>query len=114
MRPKSREETPKEGSDSGVGVGGATAYPYLIRSRSAPQLHVGNRPVSKGVTELYQDLWRSPLKSTTSALGPGRVKTFFVPQNCTQPGAMDLDATVLAYFCCIESGVNPGATSGPR
>jgi hypothetical protein len=26
-RPKSREETPKEGSDSGVGLGGATAYP---------------------------------------------------------------------------------------
>ena len=26
-RPKSREETPKEGSDSGVGLGVATAYP---------------------------------------------------------------------------------------
>jgi len=25
---------------------------------------------------------------------PGRVETFFVPQNCKQPGAMDLDATV--------------------
>ena len=29
-----------------------------------------------------------------SAFDPGRVETFFDPQNCTQPGAMDLDATV--------------------
>jgi hypothetical protein len=28
-QPKSREETPNEGSDSGAGVGVATAYPYL-------------------------------------------------------------------------------------
>jgi len=27
-------------------------------------------------------------------LGPGRVETLFVPKNCKQPGAMDLDATV--------------------
>jgi len=30
----------------------------------------------------------------TSALGPGRVETLFIPKNCKQPGAMDLDATV--------------------
>jgi hypothetical protein len=36
-RPKSREETPKEGSDSG----GATARSHLRRSRSAAQLNVG-------------------------------------------------------------------------
>ena len=29
-----------------------------------------------------------------SLLGPGRVETFFSPKNCTQPGAMGLDATV--------------------
>jgi hypothetical protein len=39
-RPKSREETPKEGSDSGVGLVVATAYPQLRRSRSAAQLDV--------------------------------------------------------------------------
>jgi hypothetical protein len=33
-RPKSREETPKEGSDSGMGLGVATALRYLRRSRS--------------------------------------------------------------------------------
>jgi hypothetical protein len=29
-----------------------------------------------------------------SGFDPGRVETFFVPKNCKQPGAMDLDATV--------------------
>jgi hypothetical protein len=29
-----------------------------------------------------------------AAFDPGRVETFFVPQNRTQPGAIDLDATV--------------------
>jgi hypothetical protein len=39
-RPKSREETPKEGSDRGWGWGVATAYAELRRSRSAAQLNV--------------------------------------------------------------------------
>jgi hypothetical protein len=38
----------------------------LRRSRSAAQLHVGNHPASKGVTERYEGLWRSPSKPTTS------------------------------------------------
>jgi hypothetical protein len=29
-----------------------------------------------------------------SAFDPGCVETLFVPKNCKQPGAMDLDATV--------------------
>jgi hypothetical protein len=29
-----------------------------------------------------------------SGPGPGRVETLFVPKNCKQPDAMDLDATV--------------------
>jgi hypothetical protein len=66
-QPKSREETPKEGSDSG-----ATAYPYLRRSRSAAQLNGGEGRASKGVTERYEGLWRSPLKPTTSARGQNR------------------------------------------
>jgi hypothetical protein len=61
-RPKSREETPKEGSDSGVGLGVATAYPQLRRSRSAAQLNVR-------VTDRYQGLWRSPSRPSTSANG---------------------------------------------
>jgi hypothetical protein len=60
-RPKSREETPKEGSDSGMGLGGATAWRHVRRSRPAAQLNVGKRRASKGVKELYQGLWRSPL-----------------------------------------------------
>ena len=32
-------------------------------------------------------------------------KRFLSPKNCTQPGAMGPDATVWAYFCCIEFGV---------
>jgi hypothetical protein len=28
------------------------------------------------------------------ALGPGRVKTFFLPLDCTQPGAIRVDTTV--------------------
>jgi hypothetical protein len=47
-----------------------------------------------------------------SATGPGCVKTFFVPQNCTQPGTIRVDTTIWAYFCIIEFGVNPGASSG--
>jgi hypothetical protein len=43
---------------------------------------------------------------------PGCVKTFFVPQNCTQPGTIRVDTTIWAYFCIIEFGVNPGASSG--
>src|ERR1700686_1917573 len=34
---------------------------------SGTQLNVGKRRVSKGVTERYEGLWRSPLKPTTSA-----------------------------------------------
>src|SRR5258705_13321630 len=30
--------------------------------------------------------------SLTSGSGPGRVKTFFLPPNCTQPGAIHVDA----------------------
>jgi hypothetical protein len=41
----------------------------LRRSRAAAQLHVGNRRASKGVTERYEGLWRSPLELTTSARG---------------------------------------------
>jgi hypothetical protein len=33
-RPKSREETPKEGSDSGVGLGVATAYPSYFPAQN--------------------------------------------------------------------------------
>src|SRR5712664_970690 len=39
------------------------------------QLNVGKRRASKGVTERYEGLWRSPLKPTTSAMGLGCVKT---------------------------------------
>jgi hypothetical protein len=42
-----------------------------------------------------------------SAMGPGRVETFFVSYATGR--AMGLDATVFAYFCCIGSGVNLGA-----
>jgi hypothetical protein len=28
-----------------------------------------------------------------SEMGPGRVKTFFLSQDCTQPGAIHVDAT---------------------
>jgi hypothetical protein len=41
----------------------------LRRSRSAAQLNVGNRRASRGVTERYEGLRRSPLKPTTSAMG---------------------------------------------
>jgi hypothetical protein len=68
-RPKCREETPKEGSDSGMGLGVATAQHYLRRSRSAAQLNVGRHRASKGIKELYQRLRRSFLKPTTSARG---------------------------------------------
>jgi hypothetical protein len=37
-------------------------------------------------------------------------KRFSYPNNCKQPAVMDLDATGWAYFCCIEPGVNPGAS----
>jgi hypothetical protein len=82
-QPKSREETPKEGSDSG-----ATAYPYLRRSRSAAQLNGGEGRASKGVTERYEGLLRSPLKPTTSALGIGRpwpAQTSASTSTTTQP-----------------------------
>jgi hypothetical protein len=49
-RPKSREETPKEGNDSALGAG-RYRIPYLRRSRSAAQLNVG-------VTARYEGLWR--------------------------------------------------------
>jgi hypothetical protein len=39
-------------------------------------------------------------------------KLFSHPNNCKQPGVMDLDAIGGAYFCCIGSGVKPGASSG--
>jgi hypothetical protein len=32
--------------------------------------------------------------SVFSALGPGRVKTFFILQNYTQPGVIHADATI--------------------
>jgi hypothetical protein len=85
-QPKSREETPKEGSDSG-----ATAYPYLRRSRPAAQLNGGEGRASKGVTERYEGLLRSPLKPTTSALGVGR----HWPAQ-TSASTLDHDATVSA------------------
>ena len=31
-------------------------------------------------------------------MGPGRVKTFSSPKNCTQPSVIHFDATVCAYF----------------
>src|ERR1700676_581281 len=34
----------------------------------------------------------------TSEMGPGRVKTFSSPKNCTQPSVIHFDATVCAYF----------------
>jgi hypothetical protein len=39
-------------------------------------------------------------------------KRFSSPKNCTQRGTIRVDTTVRAYFCFIESGVNPGASSG--
>ena len=44
-----------EGCDSGVGLGGATAWSNLRRLRSATQLNVGTRRVSEGV--------RGPIRS---------------------------------------------------
>jgi hypothetical protein len=32
--------------------------------------------------------------TSQSGTEPGRVKTFFLPQNCTQPGVIHVDATV--------------------
>jgi len=47
-----------------------------------------------------------------SEMGPGRVKTFFICQKLHAAGRDPRRRDVWAYFCCIESGVNPGATSG--
>ena len=52
-RPKSREETPKEGSDSG---GYRTPLPKTIATTA--QLNVGKRRASKAVRERYEGLWR--------------------------------------------------------
>jgi hypothetical protein len=38
-------------------------------------LNVGNHRASKGATERYEGLQRAPFKPTTSAMGPGCVKT---------------------------------------
>ena len=34
------------------------------------------------------------VRTYSTGNGPGRVETLFIPKNCKQPGAMDLDATV--------------------
>ena len=50
-RPKSREETPKEGSDSGVGLGGRYRIPLANMIAISGSLNVGKRRASKGVTD---------------------------------------------------------------
>jgi hypothetical protein len=36
---------------------------------------------------------KSDFEAVRSAFDPGRVKTFFLSQDCTQPGAIHVDAT---------------------
>jgi hypothetical protein len=91
-RPSLGRKRPRRAAIAGWGWG-ATAYPQLRRSRPAAQLNVGKRRASKGVKELYEGLWCSPLKPTTSALGVGR----HCLRITSRLGiALDLDATVPA------------------
>ena len=57
----------------------------LRRSRSAAQLNVGNRRASRGVTERYEGLRRSPLKPTTSAIGQNRKSSMRAHVFCFAP-----------------------------
>jgi hypothetical protein len=73
-RPKSREETPKEGGDSRVGLGVATAYPYLSSSRSAAQLNVRDH----GPIRRFMAL---PSRPSTSAMGHERTSPCDLPMS---------------------------------
>jgi hypothetical protein len=47
-----------------------------------------------------------------SGSGPGRVETPFIPQKLQRMGVVHVRRDRLSIFCGIESGVNPGASSG--
>jgi hypothetical protein len=49
-----------------------------------------------------------------SALGPGRVKTFFLPPNCTQPGAIHVEAIRLSIFLLYRVWSQSERNFGPR
>ena len=59
--PSLGRKRPRRAAIAEWGGGGRYRIPYLSRSRSAAQLNVGKRRASKGVTERYEGLWRSPL-----------------------------------------------------
>jgi hypothetical protein len=59
--PSLGRKRPRRAAIAAWGGGGRYRIPYLSRSRSAAQLNVGKRRASKGVTERYEGLWRSPL-----------------------------------------------------
>jgi len=65
----------------------------FMRSRSSPRKTIAALDrdcAAKTCQHIELECRNWNVRATASALGPGRVETFF----CTQPGAMDLDATV--------------------
>ena len=73
-------------------VGSSSAY-NLRRSRSAVQLHVGNRPTSKGVTETIRRFMALALKANHSrAMGRIRLRRWgeHSPPFQAQPGKSDV------------------------
>ena len=70
-----------EGCDSGVGLGGATAWANLRRLRSATQLNVGTRRVSEGLRGPIRSFMAPALKDTTSAIGQGPIPDIATQQS---------------------------------
>src|SRR6202795_1865085 len=98
-RPKSREETPKEGSDSGVGVGGRYRIPLaktiaisgsIERKGSRTDTKVyGARPQGRVLPQCVKRRYRqanapSLLYSQRVDIGDGRCDVGFVPEATIQ------------------------------
>ena len=73
--------------------------------------HLSDMALELGDVRYWMNSGRHMLAASFSGLDPGRAKTFFLPQKLHATGAIHVDATVSAYFCCIEFGVNPGTKS---
>src|SRR5216684_9137048 len=69
-------------------------------------------PTASGNVRVRGQSGKHVLVLSSSQFDPGRVKTLFILQKLHAAGRDPRRREHLSIFCCIESGVNPGPTTG--